>query len=170
MKKSFNHTSFFSRKHNTFDKKIINDFLLGKYQELEITISSFSITEKKAFFKRCGYTFLRHAIISLKTNDALKFILNHIPEIEIKDKLREFDFDILRNFLIGKHAHLQYLNEEEVKAEKILIKEKLEILYKIDPEGIKQFMDENLKENYTSLLKEYPFTFNETESLKSPQF
>jgi len=161
-----------TKSYNDKKKLIINYLASHQYGQLESLIKQFSKIDAENFFQKCGYGILSYVIINSSDINALDCVVNIarrglVSEQSIQEILRYQEFDILKNYLIGRYTKESYTGEYTQDKRDLMI-EKFKILFEIDPEGICDFIKNNEYEYYMSDSIKEDFK-KATESIRATQ-
>jgi len=143
-----------TKSYNDKKKLMINYLASHQFEQLDTLIRQFSKIDIENFFQKCGYGILSYVVINSNDINTLGFIVNMVrtrlvPEQIIQEILHYQEFDILKNYLIGRYTKKSYTGEYEQDKRDLMI-EKFKILYEVDPEGIRTFIRNNEYEYYMS--------------------
>ena len=109
--------------------------------KIELQSGGFSKDFIIKFFEEEYLEILHWLLIGSKNSDSSKFIVDTFTPAAIKCKLREDNFSFLARFLNGR-AGLEELRLL-LPQKRGLDRERFELLLRIDPDGIQEFMEKN---------------------------
>jgi hypothetical protein len=107
----------------------------------------------KAFFSEQGDFILKYSLAYFEDIKALEFIKEHFPISDIKISLRKKRFTVLDEFFTALAG--AELFKKDSMDHRIIRMEKFKFLLNIDPETIREFIDQNLDQKcLTDKIKE----------------
>jgi hypothetical protein len=114
----------------------------GEYKLLEERLQEFGLNQEPKmydYFRKEGPYLLRHSTLSQRNPEHLRFICEHVPEDLLRGVLRADNYSNIDGFLLG-HTGMEKrgLIDEERLHER---REKLNLLFKIDPEGLEEYVE-----------------------------
>jgi len=135
----------------------INDLNTLKQEFLNRNFSKKHLSE---FFEQEHQKILDWLLLDSTSNECFQFIVDTFSGEAIQHKLKEDNFFLLRRFLNRRAAVeevLGFTGDGLTVDKRELDVQRFQLLLKVDPTGIKDFMEKNQKESFmkTSTLEDY---------------
>lgn len=129
-------------------RQMLNRMVKDEYEGLKISFNFLTPQQKIDFFIQEGYDLLHYAISIAQDLKALSFIFNNIPGEVLKAVLRLHNFSILTSFLNAQCIMENYLGIDNIDRQCRI--SKFNAMWKMDPEGIMDFVSTNSDMPYMS--------------------
>ena len=128
-----------TKNYDGFRKKCINLLLSSNYQQLHTELVAHTPSEIAAFFEKQGHIFLNQAIIA-RSIQPLNFIVQNIPMEAIRKSFNSDNLNFLKGFVYASKM-LESGNENTADEQNLMI-EKFNLLLKIEPTAVQEFMEQ----------------------------